>query len=383
MPKNLTIASIVAPVILALFNTSIFGYQGLTSYFGFTIFALVVFLLSVYASDKILIPFPVFIFSGLVIYVSLHGVVLRNFNLTHYYWICSLVFLWAIAMNRENKIFAPMVFSVLSYTAAIESLIVLMQWMKWLPSKNDFFSCTGTWQNPNVTAMFLSMCIYAVLQKLTASKKKSFLYFTLTIILLAVVALQCRTAILAVLLFLIGHFMRKGSATNALIKKQNNLKPLLIIGCVLILFSLLLAFKFKIASTSGRLTVWKNSIQLILQKPISGYGIGMFEKEYNFFIAQHNNPSNDYVNMPYNDFLEFGVEGGIIAILLWFVFVVSVIYYRYKKNYSLLPVIAFLIIEITNFGFQAIPVFALFLLYCLLPENDGMKRKQAGNTLFC
>ncbi len=130
---------------------------------------------------------------------------------------------------------------------------------------------------------------------------------------------------------------------------------------------LLLSFGVKKASSRGRIRVWSNSIRLIEASPLAGQGFGRFEKEYNFFMAKEARPDNDHVNMPYNDFFEMAVEGGLGAVALWTAWLIVLWRYHRRQGNSVLPIIAFLVIQLTNFGFQALPVFALFLLYAAMP----------------
>ncbi|MGQ7385900.1 O-antigen ligase family protein, partial [Streptococcus suis] len=60
-------------------------------------------------------------------------------------------------------------------------------------------------------------------------------------------------------------------------------------------------FNSKKDSTNSRVFIWQNSAQLIKVKPLFGYGVGSFEKEYSNFLITHSNPQNDHVNMAYND----------------------------------------------------------------------------------
>ena len=81
--------------------------------------------------------------------------------------------------------------------------------------------------------------------------------------------------------------------------------------------------------------------------------------------------------MPYNDFLELGVEGGLIAIVLWLLFIIKLFIHNIKTQNSVTPLIAFLVIQLTNFGFQAIPAFALFLFYTALNNFETFKETPA------
>lgn len=67
-------------------------------------------------------------------------------------------------------------------------------------------------------------------------------------------------------------------------------------------------------STGLRLEFWKNSIDLIKQKPLFGWGTGTFEQAYQAIPAKHKicNVSN-----PHNQFLLIAVERGIIGLFLF------------------------------------------------------------------
>lgn len=46
---------------------------------------------------------------------------------------------------------------------------------------------------------------------------------------------------------------------------------------VMFLFAGYSLYKMKINSSDGRIFIWKNSVQMVMEKPL-GYGYGMFEK---------------------------------------------------------------------------------------------------------
>jgi tetratricopeptide (TPR) repeat protein len=108
-------------------------------------------------------------------------------------------------------------------------------------------------------------------------------------------------------------------------------------------------------------------MSLIAESPVTGHGFGLFEKSYNEHVAHAGLPSNGYIKMAYNDFIELSVEGGLIAAFLWLAFIFSYFLYSRKNNYSLFPLIALVAIQLSNFVFQAVPVFALLIVYLALP----------------
>jgi hypothetical protein len=253
---------------------------------------------------------------------------------------------------------------VLSIT---ESFIAIFQWLKIVPSKNELFTCTGTWVNPNVTAIFLALGLFSFGKLSRYYNNRTFLTWTLFPVLVALFFLHCRTAYVIASIAMYEHFV------FALPKG----KPLIAKISVSLLFILILAFACKNSSTSGRVQIWKNSVELFLHHPAIGVGLGQFEKEYNAGVARFGLPSRDHVNMAYNDFLELAVEGGLVAVAFWMTFLILAIRKFKNDSASLSIIISFIIVQLTNFGFQAFPVFALFLIYMAYPPF-----KQKSETCF-
>jgi O-antigen polymerase len=374
------------PFAASLLNVDLFGDQTLAAYFGYTFFAGGVAVLFVIRSAVLspapspdpsrrlpatTLPTPVLLFLALALFIFLHGMITHTLDLTHYYWAANAVWFWAAWRLRETAdtpVIANLYKGVV-LLALLESGVVLLQKLGVLASLNPFYTCTGSWENPNVTAMFLSLALYAALQGIRNDRRKPMAWFIPALILLAIVLLQCRTAILVAALFIIGHYWTV--LTNFFKSRTPLFKGIMAIAAILVCTTtiLLLAFGIKRDSTEGRLRIWKTSIQLIGQRPMTGQGFGRFEKEYNLFTAKESLPDNDHVNMPYNDLLEFGVEGGLGAMALWALFLIVLWKQHRKQGYSVLPILAFLLIQLTNFGFQALPALALFLLYAAIPPE--------------
>jgi O-antigen polymerase len=423
---------LLLPVATALLNFDLFGPQTLLAYFGYTFFAAAVTVLIAMrllgknaGSPLITLPTPALLFIALALFIFLHGLLTRTLNLTHYYWIANAAYFWAAGRLGERRIalaeakrnnsptlsISPsgsisskaridpttmaigLLYKGVSLLALVESLVVCLQELGMLPSKNPLYSCTGTWENPNVTAMFLALAIYAVLQEIarpgvnriagkdpgTAPKdRQKTAYMIAGFILLAIVLLKCRTAILVAVLFIGAHYW---AGLTTFIRSKTRLSKWVIgviTGALCVATVLLLAAGTKRESTQGRIRIWETSVRLVAQKPITGQGFGRFEKQYNLFTANERLSDNDHVNMPYNDFLELGVEGGLGVVVLWAATLIALWMQHRKQGYSVLPIIALLLIQLTNFGFQALPVFALFLLYAAIPPEASRKLSPAS-----
>jgi O-antigen polymerase len=381
--RTLVLLFIIAATLL---NSNAFGSPSLIAWFGYVLVACFFGILSfpflitskyraTYRPPLFTITFCIFSF-----YVFVEGLKIDKFTFSHYYIITSAIFIVAINIfsNFTNFEFnskynlpslSVTIHAGIFFLATLESFIVLLQFINLFPVPTNLFSCTGTWINPNVTAMFLALSIWSftLLKPLTLNFVYRYAYYTCFFILItAIILLQCRTAYL-----MTGVLILTTYRNNLIVFVKQNLKfnsrgILLVLTFLLVIQIVFSIFERKSASTFSRLQIWKGSAELIYQQPINGFGFGRFERVYNFYAASKMNPINDYVTMAYNDFAELGVEGGIIAILLWCIFLYfvwkEVCFSKFSNTFT--PVlISFIILQLTNFGFQAIPAYVLFLIY--------------------
>lgn len=409
--KHLLSVLIVLALGFSLLSGNVFGASSLVSLFLYTLtisaVSILLFFRASISKRAFIWAMPAYIkiFAALALYVFAHGILNNNIGLTHYYWLANTITLvatyyWFASNNIVNpskekkagKISLPALTFLRGVTIVVllESLVVLLQCINVMPVSNRFFLCTGTWNNPNVTAMFLSLGIFAIVKLFNWATSPLQKYLTAAVLattLLAIAVLQCRSAYLATLIVIIGT---NGASIKQYIKANFKLNVAGVAFMLLVaIFCIAIASVFvsKKASAYNRLQIWGTSAELIGQKPLTGHGFGLFEKEYNLFAATKQYESNDFINMPYNDFLELGVEGGLIATALWIAFCIALWRYFIKRNRfseSILPVfLAFLVIQVTNFGFQAIPAMVLFLMYMGGGDNllrTDANKVQAGHT---
>ena len=139
------------------------------------------------------------------------------------------------------------------------------------------------------------------------------------IIISVIVLTKARAAIIGttaiLLLFAIG------------ILKNKNIKLSIVHYSAILVVSILLfvgLFFFKKDSANGRLLIWKCSTQLILQKPILGHGGNGFNANYMneqaTYLASHPDSKyimlSDNVREPFNEFIRWGVNYGIVGLSL-------------------------------------------------------------------
>jgi O-antigen polymerase len=390
--KNTINILLVFPLAATLFNSEILGAVTLISFLLYAIFASIA--AAVLSSSALVTsqsyfyrPTPyTWVFLILVTYIFAHGLLTDTANTNHYYWLANGIYFitvhfWNNATVINSATGSPRVsttsyadktiilYTGISILAFAESVVVILQYAQLLPRINEYHPASGTWINPNVTAMFIALGVFAVLKVKASIIKplhKILITAVLFVALAAVLLLKCRSAYLAVIILLL--------AENApSIKKIRLNVRTALLGLALLVLGVFMCFVFvsKKKSAFNRIKIWENTLELASSAPPAGYGFGRFEREYNVFAAQQMNKENDHINMPYNDFLELWVEGGVAAMILWTAFLVLAFHYFFKARYtgSQSIIIAFIAIQLTNFGFQAIPVTALFLLYMAMGGN--------------
>jgi O-antigen polymerase len=371
MTKTFTPMLLLCALAACLLNSNAFSAPSLIAFFLYGLIACMAmfFIFSRHLFTRgdtgYRLPANLLVFAALCAYVLLHGFLLHRLELTHIYWMLNAMLLLAVnawlfrKLPEKRESLQRFLFRSIVILALLESLLVLLQCIRVMPVPSKYFWCTGSWSNPNVTAMFLALSVFAW-QQLKGHLHRNVHLAVIAVMLLAIAALQCRSAYLATLVLLLWAY---GAQWWAWLRKKLrfNLTGLAIV-IVLAVFvqALFNVFTVKEASTTSRLQIWRNSAKLFTTQPFTGYGFGMFEQAYNLFAAQQENEVNDYVAMPYNDFVELSIEGGLLPVLLYITFLLLSAW-RYPRLRSVLA--AFAIIQLTNFGFQAIPALVLFLLY--------------------
>jgi len=384
------------PVILllavALLNSNAFGSDPLISYFFTLLCSLVI--ISFFSGKRLFtnklhlyIP-PYWLSLLLVIALSIfiQGLLRAKLGLTHYYWLVTGLFAFVffqVKENAYNKIsevkYTQQIHKGILILAMTESSIVLLQCTGVLGTPSEYFLCTGTWANPNVSATFLAFSLYSALKLMrNATRNTRWIYWSVSgIIIVSIFLLQCRTALAVASILMIAEHSR--NIFNILKRHlQLNWKGAML--AIVSLFIVLAVSNFignKSGSASARLRIWGNAAELFSAKPIFGHGFGQFERVYNLHTASKNLPVNDHVNMAYNDFLELSVEGGIIFLAAW-AFTLFLLTRNVKEKGDPLDVmmtVAFIVASLINFEIQAIPVYFLFLVYSVLASQpDTWKR---------
>ena len=271
-------------------------------------------------------------------YILLHGRLSEVTELYRTVYLC-VTLLSVISLSyclRAGLLTQERIYSGLLVIGVIHVFCVFAQWMGFMEPESSMYPVTGACDNPNVTAMYLVGCVPLIVQRLRNSDRKVAYVLFFVLALFAVVLLRCRTAYigLAVEAAVFFLFSSKDSRIKGFhLQRETNCNPkihcslgkvfLAVVALLVVSVGAVRMYQMKRDSADGRLLVWKVSASMIAEHPM-GCGYGLFPKHYNlrqaeYFHEEHGTETErrnaSFVYMAYNDFLEHGVEGGVIGML--------------------------------------------------------------------
>lgn len=366
--------------LLATIDTNLFVYPSLSRYLLLELGIIILFVIGIFTlavkKGRIILSFHEIFIILWIFYIVLHGFTTQFVEYYRMYYICSTLF-FIIILNtlfRYQLIKKTNIETVFLIIVTIQIFYVIGQWFGLVESNSKFFRITGCNENPTVTALFLTGCIPLIVTRIKMSRH-GILYTTLLLLSLACIALlRCRTAYVGVFIELIVYICLsyKYRICNWMLHPW---RVTFICMCLLPVFVTvcMTLYNMKKDSADGRLLIWKLSAQMILDKP-HGYGYGLFEKNYNLIQVHYfanNNASvaekqnANFTMMPYNDYLEQGVEGGILGMLFLFLFYVIMIKaaIMQKSIEATMLFCAFTIMSLTNFIYISVLPWLLLMCY--------------------
>ncbi|MFD1258561.1 O-antigen ligase family protein [Mucilaginibacter terrae] len=378
-------------------------YRSLTTHFLFIFLCAILFvctgLYQIRSKQPILYSLPITI-TGILLFYTIYNSYAVSELLTyrHIYILCGYgLFIVVYYLFDQQLIRSSFLFTSMWAFASLEAFVCLLQYAGIVESLNSYFAVTGTWNNPNITAIFLAISIPSLIFVILNPGRIPRYIITISVLLivLALFSLKCRTALLGagLVMMLCGHYQYNIIGRLKAAVKKNNL---ILVGVVLLFITgCLFIYKAKQSSSDGRLFIWKLSLLMAADQPLTGYGYGTFERNYNLYQQHYiadgratpkelRNAGN--VNMAYNELFENLVEGGLIGTILIVALLVTllklpanilisaksttdkVVKQRLATGISssqlaYAGIAAFILMGVTNFAIQAIPVYIIFLFY--------------------
>ena len=299
-----------------------------------------------------------------------------------------------------------LIYGGLLLSCCIELFLGFIQLFGIKESNHLLYAVTGSFNNPGPYAGWLAVCnsiFIAYLFKCDNWQRSSFLkkWIVTPLAVITVIfipATQSRSALMAVLisifvlLFSISRFRK-------LIKKY-----LLLILAVFCIGSIV-AYTCKSRSADGRFFMNKISLRVMCRNNGKGVGLGNFagafgQEQASYFHEQMNNHGRflDWNNIKknerlvasspqnaFNEFLQIGVEGGLVPLLLFLTLIIIALIHSYRKGsvwcYGL---IAFSVYSLFSSSLSVV-AFQLFfpaiLALCLTDEKRLTKGDWVLNSL--
>lgn len=272
------------------------------------------------AKGRMLLPPKGFLF--LMIIWAIYHICQNGCNAENGIMVITLVgtffLFYALWKHLQDK---SLLFTLLAFLAIILSLWGLGQFTGLLSSYNGSFSVTGPFDNPaGISAALVVLLPFSMYCTCYLEKKYRPVAIIATCLILTVIVLsKARTAVLAAAIIFVFLLVR-------LLKERGiRLLPIhytvIAIGCLLLFVGL---FFMKKDSANGRLLIWQCSAKLISRNPVSGYGGNGFTANYMNEQASYftKHPDSKYVMLadnvrhPFNEFLKWTINYGIIGLSL-------------------------------------------------------------------
>jgi len=243
---------------------------------------------------------------------------------------------YAIWPRLKDK---KLLFALFAFLALTLSLWGLGQFAGLFPSYNGSFAVTGPFDNPaGISASLVVLLPFSLYYCRYPEKKyRLFAIISACLVVTAIVLSQARAAILATVVIFILFFIR--------LLKERDIRfsfvhyTVITLCCLLFLAGL---FFIKKDSASGRLLIRRCSVQLIVRKPVFGYGGNGFTANYMNEQASYftKHPDSKYamladnVRHPFDEFLKWTINYGMAGLYLTLLLVVIPLWISRKKDSS-------------------------------------------------
>ncbi len=191
----------------------------------------------------------------------------------------------------------------------------------------------GIFQQPNVMASFLNTGLVVSGYLLTKIPRDQFrskryrlgiLYLTPVLTIPLLIVLASRTGWLAALIgvgLLIPYLIQFSTA-----KRTTLWGGAIVVGLIIGFFLAVNGegqghIESKASLKGGREITFPQTIDMIVEKPLTGYGYGQFEAQYIYYTAYRHQLNPDYevgmanLDHPHNELMLWAVEGGIVPVL--------------------------------------------------------------------
>lgn len=379
--KHVFNTCLMLTILSACWHTSIFTNSAFWTFFVLCFSCIALSIITIHSltkkKQKEYISFPEILFFTWVAYSLIHSIINGGEEYYILTLICSLLFFLSLTTGFKNFGNSPLFEILLIGVSSAEAITGILQKADIAGSLSPFFSVTGTFENPNISAILIAFGIPVTIHSLFIHSRKLLHYagllFSLSIQITGITLLRCRTAWLMAIIstFVI---IWKNRYTQKWWNRQSILQKTIYISLLLILsgYSSFYLYQMKKTSADGRLLIWETSWQMIKEQPWTGCGYGLFEKDYNLKQAQRIQNKDitktakanarcvfSAYNEPLEQTVQGGITGGILFIALWISFVLKA---RNQSSLHIALATSVCILSTINFLINGTAVWMITLL---------------------
>lgn len=355
--------------LLMTIDTGLFVYPSLSRMLLMMVVVLSLSILSVsfllIKREKTILSFPIVFVACWLLYTLFHGWYIGETYRTLYLSVCLIGIITIANLIKTELLSEQHLSNGIIGIAIVHIMYMAIQSMGLVTSGNAFFHITGSNENPTTTALFLTGSISFIISRLRTEKHQVYYIFLLILLLLCIFSLRCRTAYIGVIMIFCYYVLENRYIRIHVLQLFSKYK----FFCVASIIAIIMAgaykmYTMKTDSADGRLLIWKLSTEMIKDNPY-GYGYGMFEKYYNLRQADYfsdfggtrqERDNATHVLMSYNDYIEHGVEGGIVGtmFLIGFYVLFTLLSVRHRLRNITPVLLSFSVMSLTNFVIQGI-----------------------------
>ena len=266
-----------------------------------------------------------------------------------------------------------------------EALLCLLQHGLWIQSNHSFFDVTGSFNNPGPLGGFLGILCAGVIDYIWRRKDRNtglVLGSLVALLFYGILTSESRAGLLSALTGIIVCLFYQIVLMN-----RNGHKKRTVITCLVFLFvaciGSLVLYKLKPLSADGRLFVWFNSLHLMAEHPIVGWGSGGWTGNYmlyqaDYFAAHPNSQFvmvADNVSCPYNELLHIAVDYGLIGLFLFMWAVIEILRKRQSDCFLesvKVSLLAFLVFSLFSYPFDVTHLLVLWAILMGLLESRSV-----------
>ena len=225
----------------------------------------------------------------------------------------------------------------------------------------------GVFQYSNTYALFLLVCLIYILDAKSSSWKK---YIGCGVLIFGIIFCGSRS-VMVLLLGVLGLFLLKGNGRKQILS---------VVGVTVVLCLILggiwksdLARLFQItldsSTLNGRILYWRDGIEVLKQHPL---GLGYM----GYYFLQPQFQTGNYVTRyVHNDFLQCGLDAGIISMIVLLVIMIKGLMDRKNTRKNRLILILILLHSLFDFDLQYASIFCIMLMH--LGENEKVIERKA------